>query len=358
LASLTQAALSSTTTPAGKALSNSDRRSESASLASYCRRSSPLATASSAVSDSTRPCSPWYDCVRASETWLKTSKARCSSCALLHGPGICTTCSSDGKSRAINSYNSRAIIIFFSLFACLIAGFHRITSMAAAGTETTETAGAGNPLDRAREALARLSNKQKVVLMVSIAAVIALLVVAGYPAQAKRVQVLFSNIGERDGGAIIAALEQMNIPYKFSDSGSAILVPDSSVHDVRLRLASQGLPRGGAVGFELMEARSSASASLPNRSIISAVWKASCREPSSRSRRFRRRACTWRSRSRASSCARSMKPSASVMLNLYPGRSLDATQIAGIQNLVAASVPQLAPPASPCSTRAARCCRR
>jgi hypothetical protein len=51
-------ALSSTTTPAGKALSNSERRSESASLASYCRRNSPLATASSAVSDSTRPCSP------------------------------------------------------------------------------------------------------------------------------------------------------------------------------------------------------------------------------------------------------------------------------------------------------------
>jgi flagellar biosynthesis/type III secretory pathway M-ring protein FliF/YscJ len=51
--------------------------------------------------------------------------------------------------------------------------------MAAAGTETTEyIAGAGKPLDRAREALARLSNKQKVVLMVSIAAVIALLVVA------------------------------------------------------------------------------------------------------------------------------------------------------------------------------------
>jgi hypothetical protein len=58
LASLTQAALSSTTTPAGKALSNSERRSESASFSSYCRRNSPLATANSAVSDSTRPLQP------------------------------------------------------------------------------------------------------------------------------------------------------------------------------------------------------------------------------------------------------------------------------------------------------------
>ncbi|WP_434735504.1 hypothetical protein [Candidatus Accumulibacter necessarius] len=86
--------------------------------------------------------------------------------------------------------------------------------MAAAGTETTPTAGAGNPLDRAREALARLSNKQKVVLMVSIAAVIALLVAAGTLLRQSEFRILFSNIGERDGGAIIAALEQMNIPYR------------------------------------------------------------------------------------------------------------------------------------------------
>ena len=51
--------------------------------------------------------------------------------------------------------------------------------MAAAGTETSEIAGADKPLDRAREALARLTDKQKIVLMVSLAAVITLLVVAG-----------------------------------------------------------------------------------------------------------------------------------------------------------------------------------
>jgi flagellar M-ring protein FliF len=94
-----------------------------------------------------------------------------------------------------------------------------------ATAETTPTADAGNPLDRVREALARLSNKQKVLLMVSIAAVIALLVAAGTLLRQSEFRILFSNIGERDGGAIIAVLEQMNIPYKFNDSGSAILVP-------------------------------------------------------------------------------------------------------------------------------------
>jgi flagellar M-ring protein FliF len=214
--------------------------------------------------------------------------------------------------------------------------------MAAAGTETTGTTGAGNPLDRAREALARLSNRQKVVLMVSIAAVIALLVAAATLLRQSEFRILFSNITERDGGAIIASLEQMNIPFKFNDSGSAILVPSNRVHDVRLRLASQGLPRGGAVGFELMESQKFGISQFAeqvnyqrglegelSRTIqsVAAVQAARVHLAIPKPSVFMRE---------------ELKPSASVMLNLYPGRSLDAAQIAGIQNLVAASVPQLA----------------
>ncbi len=215
--------------------------------------------------------------------------------------------------------------------------------MAAAGIETTETAGADNPLDRAREALARLTNRQKVLLIVSIATVVTLLIAAATLLRQGEFKVLFSNIGERDGGAIIAALEQMNVPYKFSESGSAILVHDSRVHDVRLRLAAQGLPRGGAVGFELMEAQKFGVSQFAeqvnyqrglegelSRTIqsIAAVQAARVHLAIPKPSVFMRE---------------ELKPSASVLLNLYPGRSLEPRQIAGIQNLVAASVPQLAP---------------
>ncbi|HNC50911.1 MAG TPA: flagellar basal-body MS-ring/collar protein FliF [Accumulibacter sp.] len=214
--------------------------------------------------------------------------------------------------------------------------------MATAETESTPTAGTDSPLDRAREALARLNNQQKVVLMVSVAAVIALLVTAAMLFRQSEFRILFSNIGERDGGAIIAALEQMNVPFKFSDSGSAILVPASRVHDVRLRLAAQGLPRGGAVGFELMESQKFGISQFAeqvnyqrglegelSRTIqsIAAVQAARVHLAIPKPSVFMRE---------------ELRPSASVMLNVYPGRSLDAAQIAGIQNLVAASVPQLA----------------
>lgn len=214
--------------------------------------------------------------------------------------------------------------------------------MAAGETETTTTTGADNPFTRARDALSRLTNQQKITLMVSIAAVIALLVTAALLFRQSEYRILFSNVGERDGGAIIAALEQMNVPFRFNDTGNVILVPDARVHDVRLRLASQGLPRGGAVGFELMETQKFGTSQFAeqvnyqrglegelSRTIqsIAAVQAARVHLAIPKPSVFMRE---------------EMKPSASVLLNLYPGRSLEAAQIAGIQNLVAASVPQLA----------------
>lgn len=64
---------------------------------------------------------------------------------------------------------------------------------------------------------------------------------------------LFSNLSDQDGGAIVSQLTQMNIPYRFSEASGAIEVPADKVHELRLRLAQQGLPKGGAVGFELLD---------------------------------------------------------------------------------------------------------
>ncbi len=95
--------------------------------------------------------------------------------------------------------------------------------------------------------------RDKLIAMVGAAALIAALVGGWMWAKQPDYVVLFSNISDQDGGAIVSALTQQNVPYKFTEGGGAILVPSSQVHDLRLRLAAQGLPRGGMVGFELME---------------------------------------------------------------------------------------------------------
>ncbi len=213
--------------------------------------------------------------------------------------------------------------------------------MAATGTNTTPPTGADNLTDRLRSALSRLSNQQKIMLMVSIAAVAALAVASSTWLKQADYRVLFSNIAERDGGAIIASLDQLNVPYKFSETGGAILIPGSKVHEVRLRLASQGLPKGGGVGFELLENQKFGISQFAeqvnyqrglegelSRTIqsIAAVQAARVHLAIPKPTVFVRE---------------ELKPSASVLLNLYPGRTLEASQIAGIQNLVAASVPNL-----------------
>ena len=213
--------------------------------------------------------------------------------------------------------------------------------MATLANPPSTPSGTENLSDRVRYALARLSNQQKILLMVTVAAIVALLVASNTWIKQADYRILFSNISERDGGAIIAVLEQMNVPYKFSESGGAILVSGSKVHEVRLRLAAQGLPKGGSVGFELMENQKFGTSQFAeqvnyqrglegelSRTIqsIGAVQAARVHLAIPKPTVFVRE---------------DLKPSASVMINLYPGRLLEASQITGIQHLVAASVPNL-----------------
>jgi flagellar M-ring protein FliF len=213
----------------------------------------------------------------------------------------------------------------------------------AANTETpAETPAAGTgPLDRLRQAFEQINSQQKILLAVAIAAMVALVVGTMLWSRQPDYKVLFSNLSERDGGSIIAALEQLNVPYKFTDGSGAILVPAERVHEVRLRLASQGLPKGGSVGFELMENQKfgiSQFAEQVNyqralegelaRTIqsISTVESARVHLAIPKPSVFVRQ---------------EQAPTASVLLQLYPGRSLDPAQVAGIAHLVSSSVPQL-----------------
>lgn len=211
----------------------------------------------------------------------------------------------------------------------------------AASTDTTAgVAPPGNPLERLREAFNRLEAQQKIIFMVAIAAIIAVLVGAVLWSQQPDWKVLFSNLGEKDGGAIISALEQQNIPHRMSDNGS-IMVHGSRVHEVRLKLASQGLPRGGMVGFELMENQKfgiSQFAEQVNyqRGLEGELARTIMAVGSVQSARVHLAI------PKPSVFVREeQKPTASVLLSLYGGRTLDAGQIAGITHLVSASVPQL-----------------
>lgn len=155
---------------------------------------------------------------------------------------------------------------------------------------------------------------------------------------------VFTGLSDKDGGAVIAQLTTLGVPYR-NDPGGTILVPASQVYDVRMKLASAGLPKGSTVGFELMDKSSIGQTQFNERlnfqrglegeltrtiTALADVADARVHLAMPQQNGFFRE---------------QQKPSASVMLTLRGGRTLDRAQIAGIVHLVSASVPELAPKA-------------
>lgn len=187
----------------------------------------------------------------------------------------------------------------------------------------------------------RLPVRHTLTLAVVIAAALAAAVGAWLWAQTPDYRVLYSNLSDRDGGAIIAALGPMNVPYKVDGGGGVIMVPADRVHETRLRLASQGLPKGSVVGYELVDNQKFGATQFQEqinfqrglegelaRSIqsLSAVQSARVHLALPKQSVFLRD---------------SQQPTASVLLTLHAGRTLDNAQVNGIAHLVASSVPEL-----------------
>lgn len=187
----------------------------------------------------------------------------------------------------------------------------------------------------------RTTGGRKILLMLGVAASVAVMAAVWMWGQQPEYRVLFSNFSDRDGGAIVAELEKMNVPYKYAEGGGAVLVPADRVHDARLKLASQGLPKGGNVGFELMEnQRLGASQFIEQVNFQRAMEGELARSIESVSAVQAARVHLALPKDSVF-VAEQKQPTASVLLNLHPGRALDPQQVSAIVHLVASSVPEL-----------------
>ncbi len=202
------------------------------------------------------------------------------------------------------------------------------------GTEATAT------FDRFHK-IKQLPTQQKLGLMVAAAAFIALLAGTWLWSQTPDYRVLYANLSDQEGGAIIDALQQMNVPYRFAENSGSVLIPAGQVHEVRLRLAGQGLPKGDLSGFEILEKQKFGSSQFLeqvnyqralegelSRSIqsLSAVQGARVHLAIAKPSVFTRER---------------QQPSVSVLLNLHPGRVLSTEQVSAIVHLVSSSIPDL-----------------
>lgn len=186
------------------------------------------------------------------------------------------------------------------------------------------------------------SNNSLVVAMMFAAAALAVIIALFIWADAPQYRVLFSNLIEADGGRIIGELDKRAVPYRFSEGGNAILVPESDVHLLRLQLAEQGLPNGAGVGFELMDNQSFGISQFAEQLNFQRGLEGELVR-SIQSLGPVMEARIHLALAKDSVFVRDREPAkASVLVTLHPGRVLDPGQVNAIVHLVSSSVSGLA----------------
>ncbi|MBW2147902.1 MAG: flagellar M-ring protein FliF, partial [Deltaproteobacteria bacterium] len=155
--------------------------------------------------------------------------------------------------------------------------------------------------------------------------------------------ILFSNLSMQDAGAIVEKLKEQKIPYEISGDGSIIRVPAAVVYETRLSLASQGLPRGGGVGFEIFDKSSIGTTDFVLRLNYRRALQGELARTISQFQEIEGARVHLVIPRRSPFFSEEEKARASVAIRLRPGASLARGQVQGIVHLVASSVEALQP---------------
>ena len=214
-----------------------------------------------------------------------------------------------------------------------------VLSMGNSGTTAT-SAPSSNLFDTLSQRFQALTQNQRLLMG---AGVLGLLLALGLAFSAAKTnqdyRVLFTNVNDGDGASIVAALQQMNVPYQFTEGGAAIMVPQAQVYETRLKLAGQGLPKAGNVGFELLENQKFGTSQFVERvNYLRGLEGELARSVGSMGQV--KSARVHLAVPKPSAFVREQeRPTASVILTLHPGRVLDPAQIAAVSRLVSSAVP-------------------
>lgn len=154
---------------------------------------------------------------------------------------------------------------------------------------------------------------------------------------------LFSNLTSEDAGEIVKSLKEQKIPYQIESDGKAILVPADKVYDLRLSLASDGLPQGGGIGFEIFDRK--------NFGMTEFVQKLNYQRAlqGELSRTISQLAGVEQARVHLAIPEKSLftddekHPTASVVMKMKSSRNLRDSEVQGVIHLVASSIEGMDP---------------
>ncbi len=154
-------------------------------------------------------------------------------------------------------------------------------------------------------------------------------------------QYAFTNLTAEDSAEAAATLKAAGVPFRLEAGGSALAVPAQKVYDARLLLAAAGLPRGGGVGFELVDRGDLGVSEFTQKVNLRRAIEGELARTISRLGPVRSARVHLSLAEKGLFKDEDRKASAAVVLNLQPGRSLEEREVAGIRHLVASAVPGL-----------------
>ena len=200
-------------------------------------------------------------------------------------------------------------------------------------------AGAGSTL---LNNLTSLSVAKQVSLVIALAASLALVVGIVLWSQNTPYTLLFGSVDAKDMNEIVQTLEQDGIQCKIYQGSGGILVPNDKVHSLRLKLAAAGYPKQAATGYQLLDVEQGFGISQfkettrYHRALEGELAKSISSINSVKSARV-----MLGLPKRSVFVRKQQKPSASVVVKLYPGRVLNEEQVSAVVYLVASIIPNM-----------------
>lgn len=192
--------------------------------------------------------------------------------------------------------------------------------------------------------LAALPAAGKIKLGLAVAALVATIVAMAMWASQGDWRILYAGLSDKEAGAIITELGTMNVPYSYTEGG-AIKVPADRLYDVKMKLAAKGMPKETGAGNELLDVNRFGQTDRQERQIMQRALEGELVRTINKLDGVKDARVHLALPNQNGFFREQQKPSASVMLTLHAGRTLDRAQAAGIVHLVSSSVPELSPKA-------------
>ena len=188
-----------------------------------------------------------------------------------------------------------------------------------------------------------LSSVNKAVALGGVALVIGALITISLWVRSTDYQLLYTNLSDQDAAAVVQQLSTQNIPHKLTNNGRNVHVPSNKVHEIRLSLASQGLPAGTEVGLELFEDTPMGMTEFTQKLNYQRALQGELARTIKSLESVEQARVHLALPKEELFLREKQNGKASVMVKLHPGRTLSQSQIQGIVHLVSSSVGGIPP---------------